>query len=476
MSIKNATISNVKWSFIESISLKLVSFVLGIVLARLLEPSAFGILAVVNVFYLLTTLFIDAGLKEALIQKNDVTDLDYSSVFWLNIGKSSLIYLILFVAAPFIQSIYGFENLAFYIRLQSLTLIIEAFGLIQIVKATKDLKLKKITTARIPASLISLLVGISMAYFGYGIVSLIVQQLVNVFIYSLMLIINIKFKPQFVFDLKVVLPLYKFGVRLLGVNLLSRFYVQSLNLIYAKVFSPAILGLYTKTNSLQNTPIEIITSPFLKGLYPTLVSLQNNVVLLKRIVLPNIKVVTFLILVVNGVFYFQAHEIIKLLLGDKWLKMEVFLKIVAVGSLLIPMNGQCQSIFKVKNKVNLFLKIELISKALGLIIIFSCISLYDLATILRILVLITFLTSLINFYFTSLILKFSFLLELRSLIFLFLTHILVGIGIKILLDYVFPDLSALFSFLYFGFFYTITTTGLFYVFNKKELKLILKKV
>src|SRR5690554_2219579 len=139
MGLKQQTISNVKWSFIESISLKAIGFILSIILARLLLPEDFGLLAVVNVFYLLVTLFIDGGLKEALIQKKDATEIHYSSVFWMNLMVGVFLYGLLFIAAPFIENFYDYDNLSFYIRLQSLTLIIESFGIIQIAKATKEL-------------------------------------------------------------------------------------------------------------------------------------------------------------------------------------------------------------------------------------------------------------------------------------------------------------------------------------------------
>lgn len=467
MSLKKATISNVKWSFIESLSLKAVGFVLSIILARLLSPEAFGVLAIVNVFYLLTMLFIDAGLKEALIQKADVSDVDYSSVFWLNIGKSCLLYLGLFIAAPYIQDSYGYADLSFYIRLQSVTLIIEAFGLIQIVKATKELNLKKITVARIPASIISFVIGISLAYHGFGVVSLIVQQLVNVFIYTLLLIVNVKFKPRFVFDLKKVLPLYKFGVKLLGVSLISRFYTQSLNLIYAKSYSPAVLGLYTKATSLQNVPIDIINSPFLKGIYPTLVKLQEDTNQLKKLILQNIKVVTFLILIVNGILFFQAQEIIHFLLGKKWLGMEVYLKIAAVGSVLIPMNGQCQSIFKVKNKVSIFFKIELISKIVGLIIIFSLISFWDLPEILILMVVLTISTSVTYFYYTSRILNFSFAIELSKIILLIGCNYIIGFLLVFINRCMLSDCSNLIKILSFSTFYSLISVLIFYILNKR---------
>ncbi|WP_438969478.1 lipopolysaccharide biosynthesis protein [Nonlabens sp.] len=473
MSLKKTTATNITWSFIESVSLKAVSFVLSIILARLLDPKVFGVLAIVNVFYLLTMLFIDSGLKEAIIQKKDVSDEDYSSVFWLNICKSCLLYLVLFIAAPVIQNAYPeYENLSFYIRLQSLTLIIEAFGLIQIVKATKELNLKKITVSRIPASLISLLVGVTLAYLGFGILSLIIQQLVNALIYTALLVYNVKYKPQLVLNFKAILPLYKFGVRLLGVSLISRFYTQSLNLIYGKVYSPSTLGLYTKSISLLNAPIDIINSPFLKGLYPTLVKLQDDTSQLKKIILQNIKLVTFLIALVSGVFFFQTEQVITILLGDKWLGSVIYLKIAAMGGLFIPMNGQCQSIFKVKNKVNLFFKIELILKIVGLAIVFSLAYLYDLYIVLIALSIIYIITSFINFYFISSMLHFSFWIEWCKMMLFLINVSTFGFFINYLVTYLFENMY--YSVIIFTVFYFVLTTLLYYITSKDEVKKILR--
>ncbi|ROI12938.1 lipopolysaccharide biosynthesis protein [Epilithonimonas hominis] len=367
MSLKQKTISNVKWSFVESMSLKAISFFLGIILARLLLPSDFGILAVVNVFYLLVTLFVDGGLKEALIQKSDVNEIHYSTVFWLNIIMSVFLYLILFIAAPFIEDFYDYENLSFFIRLQSLTLVIESVGIIQIAKATKELNLKKITKARIPTSLISFVVGIYLAYNGFGILSLIIQQLVNAFFYVVFLLISVRYVPKFIFQIREIRDLYRFGAKILLVTFLSRFYVQSLSLIFAKYYSPALLGLNNKSRSIQSVPVEIINSSFMKGLYPSMVQLKNNKTKLKDIFNLNVRLITYLMLLINGIFFFQAQEIVIVLLGKNWIDSAVYLKIFAIGSIFYPITIQAQNIFKILNKVNLYLKIELGHKVFILI-------------------------------------------------------------------------------------------------------------
>lgn len=437
MNLNNATRKNVKWSFIESISLKIVGFVLSIILARLLLPSDFGVLAIVNVFYLMTSLFIDGGLREAIIQKKDANEKDFSTVFWLNIGISVLLYLLLFISSPFIEDFYKFKDLSFFIRLQSLTLIIEAFGLIQIVKATKELNLKKITLARIPATIISFFIGIGLAYYGYGILALIIQQLVNVGLYTLLLIYNVRFKPSLIVSKTSIKLLYGFGLKLIVISFISRIYVQSLNLIYAFFFNVKELGLYTKSKSLQGVPIEIITNTFAKGLYPTMVKVQQHNRLLRKIFLLNIRRLMFIMLVLNCLFYFNAKEIILFLLGENWIEMTDFLKIAAIGSIFTPLVGKVINVFKVKGKANFLLKVELLWKitAVMLIIIFSMLTNFIL--VLWIIAVLNFIMGLVYLYFCAKEILFDFKKEsttiLKTLIMFFLFGFLLDYGLSIVL-------------------------------------------
>lgn len=456
MNLNTATRKNVKWSFIESISLKIVGFVLSIILARLLLPSDFGVLAIVNVFYLMTSLFIDGGLREAIIQKKDADETDFSTVFWLNILVSAIFYILLFIAAPFIEDFYKFKDLSFFIRLQSLTLIIEAFGLIQIVKATKELNLKKITLARIPATIISFFVGIGLAYFGYGILSLIIQQLVNVGLYTFLLVFSIGYQPKLIFSTSSVKSLYGFGLKLFAVSFINRMYVQSMNLLYAFFFNVRELGFYTKSKSLQGVPLEIISNSFSKGLYPTLVKVQQYDRLLRKIFIKNIRSLTFIMVFINGVFFYLADEIISFLLGQHWTGMAEYLKIAAVGSIFLPLNNQVINVYKVKGEVNFILRIELIWKILVVLFI-VLFSLYTSFTVvLWIIALLTTVMGFVYLHFCSKLIHFNITNEikiiLRLLIYFFTVGFIIDKMIFLLLEEWNDFLKIIvFSLLYFTF-------------------------
>lgn len=415
MNLKQKTISNVKWSFVESMSLKAISFVLGIILARLLTPADFGLLAIVNVFYLLVTLFIDGGLKEALIQKKEAKKIDYSSVFWMNVLVGFLLYGILFVAAPFIQDFYDLKNLAFLIRIQSIVLIIETFSVVQIIKATKELNLKKITKARVPASLLSFGVGIYMAYHGYGVLSLIVQQLVSAALYNVFLILSVRYIPQLKFDFKIIKDLWSYGYKVILISLLSRFYTQFVSLIFAKYYPIGALGLYTKARSFQNTPIEIITTTFNRGVYPTMVRLQNNVRGLKMIYLDNVHRLTYLMVLINVFIFFNAEPIIRMLFGENWVGMRAFLQISALSTMLQPMMNQAVSVFKAIGKPQFVLRLEFISKLISLLLIFGLIAKFSLETVYIGLSIIFSIIALIYFTVLAKILRFNISKEIMKL-------------------------------------------------------------
>lgn len=478
MSLKRKTISNIKWSFVESMSLKAISFALGIILARLLLPEDFGLLAVVNVFYLLVTLFVDGGLKEALIQKKDAQDVHYSTVFWLNLATGILLYMLLFVAAPVIETYYEYHDLAFYIRLQSLTLIIESFGIVQIARATKELNLKKITKARIPASLISFGVGIFLAFHGYGILSLIVQQLVNTALYVIFLMLNIRYKPQFLFDMEAAKTLYSFGLKILSMALISRFFAQSFSLIYAKFYTPHLLGLNNKATTLQAAPIEIINATFLRGLYPSMVFLQDNTAKLRTLYLTNINMLTYIMLLINGIFFFNAEEIILLLLGKNWIESVVYLKIITAGSLFYPIANQSQNIFKVRNLLNTFLKIEFGNKVLLLLFVLIMVRSFSYPVVLSGVVLINMLISFGYLFWISKNLNFSFPKEMGAILLKVVVFGAAGYCINWFTEISFEKTELLSQLVCYIMLYSIAAIGIIAIFDRKlvsQLKEILIK-
>ena len=464
MSIQLQTNSNIKWSFIESISLKIVAFLLSIILARLLEPKIFGVLAIVNVFYLMVNIFVDGGLRQALIQKKDATEIDYSTVFWLNLALSIILYGCLFISAPYIENYYQFENLSYYIRLQSIVLIIDSFSIVQIAKATKQLNLKKITTARIPASLISFLLGIGLAYLDYGVLALIWQQIIYACIYVLLLITNIKYKPQLLFNKEVMIELYKYGLRVLGISFISRFYVQGLNLLFGKFYSPALLGLYTKGNSLQKTPVEILSTSITKGIYPTMVAYQDDDTFLGDLLVKNLKVTLALVAIVNCILFFEAKIVVSLLLGKQWLSMVPYLQILCISGLFFPIASQCQNIFMAKNKLNIFIKIEVVSKVLVLALIFFLINFYSFKIILITIAGVFFITSLGYIILTSSLLNLKIVRTVFDIYRIIMVHFVIGAIIYYVLS-----LLIVHSFLTLALFcmlFTVSTMSFYYQLHK----------
>jgi teichuronic acid exporter len=473
MSLKKATVSNIKWSFMETISLKAIGFTLSIVLARLLSPSVFGILAIVNVFYLLTTLLIDGGLKEALIQKKDATEEDYATIFWLNMAMATFIYMCLFIASPFIERYYGYKDLAYYIRLQSLILIIQSFGLIQIIKATKELNLKKITKARVPASLLSFGAGIFLAYKGFGVVALIIQELANGLIYAFILCFNIRYKPAFMFSKKSLRSLYGFGLKLFAAGYVNRAYAQSINLIYAHFYSPNLLGLYTRSKSLQGVPIDIINTTFSSGSYPTMVQLQDNDKQLARIFLTNTQILMYIMVLLNCFLYFQANSLIYFLLGEKWMEMIPYMKIIALGTMFVPINVQCINILKVKGKGGLFFRMEFIWKVTLLTTILACVFYSSFITVLWSVIIIDIIMAIAYLFVATKLIDTSFLKEIATFLSLFAFHMLLAFIITYSLKLLTQNYN-IYSLMSFCFLYFPISLAVLWLIKRETIKSLIK--
>ena len=474
MSLKKATLLNLKWSFIESVSLKVINFVLTIILARILVPADFGILAIINVFYLLTVSFIDGGLKEALIQKKEVNNTDYSSVFWANILLASFFYGVLFFAAPFIQDFYNISNLAFYIRLQSLNLIIDSLALVQIIKGTKDLNLKSITQSRVPASLLSFCIGIYMAYTGFGVVSLVVQQLVNSSLYVIFLWIKIKYRPKFEMKWQSLKSLYSFGLKIFAAGYLSRIYVQSMNLIYAKFFSPALLGLYTRATSLQRIPSELVVTSVVTGVYPTMVKMQDNNKVLKELYKKNVQVTFIFICGICALLFFQAGNVVWVLLGEDWMGMVPYMKVIAVGGLFLPMGLLNRNILKVKGKAGLYLNLELLRKVLTIMAVISFISTSFITVIIAVTVINVCMT-LVDMYLAGKNIDYLIWEQVSDILPFFIIISMVGLIINMLMNLFYLD--SIYELTLFTVGYTFFSGLIIFFFKRKfvgEIVLLLK--
>lgn len=464
MSLKQATISNVKWSFIESISMQIISFLLSIILARLLLPSDFGVLAVVNVFYLLVNTFIDGGLKEALIQKKEASNDDYSSVYWTNLIVATIIYCILFGVAPFIEDFYKYKDLAFFIRIQSLCLFLDSFNIIQIVRATRELQLKKITKARVPAAIISLILGVVLAHNGFGIMSLIMMQICQSVIYTSILLFRTKLFPRPVIKLSSLKTLYGFGFKLFVSGYLNRIFTQGMSLIFAKYYSPATLGLYSRSRNLQGLPSNIITDTFVKGSYPTMVVLQNNHEALRKIYSNTLQILVIMTSLLAVLLYFQSESIVYFLFGPKWIKMTPLLEIVALGTVFNAISTLSKNVLKAVGAVNLFFRLELLNKITSILVILLTVK-YSFTIMLFSVVMYNVVFRFLELYFAGRFIAYGFLKQLKVIFGCLLISVLCGFISNSIVSYFTFDFIILKLFL-FGIILLVLNVSLLYVFDK----------
>ena len=273
---KGKVISNFIWRFAERCGAQLVSFVVSIVLARLLEPSVYGTVALVTVFTTILQVFIDSGLGTALIQKKNADDLDYSSVFYFNFVVCIILYLGMFIAAPYIAKFYGNISLIPVIRVISLTLIISGVKNIQQAYVSSNMLFKRFFFSTIGGTIVSAFIGIFMAYIGMGVWALVAQQLSNAMIDTMILWITVKWRPKAVFSWERLKSLLAYGWKLLVAVLLDTVYNNLRNLVIGKMYSSADLAFYNQGDKFPKIIVTNINTSIDSVLLPTLSSEQDN--------------------------------------------------------------------------------------------------------------------------------------------------------------------------------------------------------
>ena len=362
------------WTSIEQFGTKLISTLLSIVLARLLSPDHFGVIAICTVFFLILSAFIEGGFSDALIQKKSATEDDYATVFWFNLGTGILLYFLLFVGAPLVSKFFEEAGITNVLRVFGLALIVSSFSFVQRVTLLKTLNFKKLAQVKVPALLFSSVVGIVFAYYGFGVWALVFQQLSLYSIETILLWMKGSWRIKFTFSKNSFNSLFYFGSKLLLSNLLSRIYANSYRFFIGKFYSPAILGLYTKSVNLQQLPSSTIVSVFTKVAYPYLVRYQDDNEKLKSYYGRLLGFASFLLFPIVAWMAVFANEIVLFLLGEKWEAAGKYLQVISLVGFFYPFNLFSIELFKVKRRGGLFLKLELMKKGLFIIAIVLLIS------------------------------------------------------------------------------------------------------
>jgi len=366
----SSIIHNFLWKLLERFGVQGLQFVIQIILARLLFPSDYGLLALVVIFITIANVFVQSGLNTSLIQKKVVDSVDYSSVFYLSLGIASVLYVVLFLFAPSIASFYDNLGLIPVLRVLALTLFPGVFNSIQNAIVSRTMQFRRLFYSSVGAGFVSGIVGIALAYKGYGIWALVFQQLTNQVCITIILWFTVKWRPTLQFSLERVKDHFSFGWKLLVSSLIDTTYRDLRSLIIGKVYTPAMLGYYNRGQQFPQLVISNINGSIQAVMLPALAAQQDYTERVKSMMRRSIVTSSFIVFPMMVGLAVVAEPLVVLLLTDKWLPAVPFLQIFCFSYALWPIHTANLQAINAMGRSDIFLKLEIIKKIMGLAILF----------------------------------------------------------------------------------------------------------
>lgn len=364
MTLKQQTISGITWSIVDNAYTQIITFVVGIILARLLEPKEFGLIGMIMIFIAIAQSFVDSGFSQALIRKKDCTEKDYNTVFYFNILVSVMFYLILFFSAGIISAFFNQSELINIIKVMGLSVILNGFGIVQGAQLTKEIDIKTQTKISAIANTASGILAIYLAYIGFGVWSLVWRAMtINLFRITLLWMWH-KWRPQLMFSFQSFKELFGFGSKLLASGLLNTIFENLYYLVIGKYFSAQQLGYYTRALTFANLPSANINGVIQRVSYPVLAKIQDNPNAVKsgfKKLIKNTMFITFILMLIMAAI---AKPLILTLIGQKWLQSVIYLQLLCFSLMLYPLHSLNLNVLNVKGRSDLFLKLEVIKKIL----------------------------------------------------------------------------------------------------------------
>ncbi|PYE30413.1 O-antigen/teichoic acid export membrane protein [Idiomarina fontislapidosi] len=364
MNLKRKAITGVKWSFVQQFSVQVINFSVQVILARLLMPEMFGLIAMVIVFISIGTALMDGGMTSSLIRTKNPEQVDYSTVFVTNLIVSILIYVVVYLSAPYIAIFYEQEVLTDVIRLLAVSFVIKAFVAVHVAKLTKEMNFKLQMQLQLPSTFISGTVGVTMASIGFGVWSLVWLNLVQAIVFTVQSWVFIPWKPSLIFDKSIFRRHFKFGYKLTIASLIDTIYNDAYRIVIGKFFTPAQVGYFHHADTLRLFPVQQISAVVGKVSYPFFSDLDCDKALkmayqklLKLLLIIVIPLMLSLILIAEPGFRF--------IFGEKWLPAVPYFQILAIVSIFRPVSAYNLNILKVKGRSDVFLILEVLKKIAG---------------------------------------------------------------------------------------------------------------
>lgn len=358
------------WRLMERMGAQVVSFVVSVVLARILDPEVYGTIALIVVFTTIMQVFVDSGLGNALIQKKQADDLDFSTVFYFNIAFCLLLYGLMWVASPAIAAFYRDPSLVPYIRVLSLTIVISGIKNVQQAYVSRNMLFKKFFFSTLCGTIGAAVVGIVMALHGYGIWALIAQQLFNLMVDTMVLWITVPWRPKKCFSFERLKGLFSYGWKLLASSLLDTGYNNLRSLLIGRYYTRSDLAYYNQGDKFPSLIINNINNSIDSVLLPAMSEDQDDRSKVRDMTRRSIMVSTYLMSPLLIGLAACASTIVSLILTDKWLPCVPYMQIFCLTYLFYPIHTANLNAIKAMGRSDLFLKLEIIKKGLGLIVLF----------------------------------------------------------------------------------------------------------
>lgn len=365
--LKQKTIKGTAWSFIDSISNQGITFIVGLILANLLSPSEYGLIAIITIFISLFNSLVDSGFSNALIRKNDAKDIDYNTIFIFNLIVSIILFVCLYFASPYISQYFEQPELVSLMRVMGIIVIINALSLIQRTRLVKKIDFKTQTKVSVISSISSGCVGITLAYMGYGVWSLVFQQISRQMLNTMLLWKFNKWIPKLQFSLDSFKDMFSFGWKLLVSGLLNTLWQDIYKFIIGKFYMPDTLGQYERASQFNKIFSSNLTTIIQRVSYPVLSSVNNDNIRLKRAYQKVIKTTMFISFSCMLGLAAIAKPMILVLIGEKWLQSVEFLQIICFSGMMYPLHAINLNMLQVQGRSDLFLKLEIIKKLIAVL-------------------------------------------------------------------------------------------------------------
>ena len=418
---------------LEKFSMILFQFISSIILARLLSPEDYGIVAMIAIFISLSSILVDSGFGGALVYYKDVDKKDYSTVFWMNMALSISLYILMYINAETISEFYQTPILSDLIKVLGLSVVFNSIGLIQFTILYKNLEFKTLGLISVTSYILSALIAIALAYWGYGVWALIAQQVLASILKTILYVICNRFVPDLYFSWRLLKKHWSFGSGLFFSTLLRTVYDNMYLQLIGKYCSVTNAGYYNQAKKLKDIPSNLFSNTFDTSLFPVFSKIEDEQLFVNKYRMIN-RMFSFCCIPIFFIMAVLSKDIVLWLLGEKWIESAWILSIMSMGAIFYIFESISRSIFKAKGKSGLIFRLDIVKRTSAILLMFIAVLQYELTGIVYVFVINSIIGYLINQYYLSRIIPYSLFQALKDTGKYAILSIILTVGIHYLME------------------------------------------